>query len=163
MPLRTRTLLALSLCAPPALASGCGGDVGGASPPLHPVAPAGGRLRLRHRGDSSGSAARCPGATSIRPTTTVTVDGAGCELTERWDALPERWAEWRYCVTGDTWRLSVVTDHHEFFGQVQECSPLLRARRSPPRKMKVGFRWTDRCRAPAPPRWRGARWSRSSR
>ena len=70
-------------------------------------------------------------------------------MTERWDALPERWAEWRYCVTGDTWQLRSVTDHHEFFGQVQEDSYRCSGRRVPrPAQIKEGFRWTDRCRAP---------------
>ena len=90
-----------------------------------------------------------PGRLRYGPASTVTVDLSGCDLTERWDALPERWAEWRYCITGDTWQLRSVTDHHEFFGQIEENSYRCSGRRVPrPAQIKEGFRWTDRCRAP---------------
>ena len=74
-----------------------------------------------------------PGRHRYRATSTVPVDLSGCELTERWDARPERWAEWRYCITGDTWRLQSVTDHHEFFGQVEENAYRCSGRRVPRR------------------------------
>ena len=90
-----------------------------------------------------------PGRLRYRATSTVGVDLSGCDLTERWDARPERWAEWRYCITGDTWRLRSVTDHHEFFGQIEEYSYRCSGRRVPrPALIEEGFRWTDRCRAP---------------
>ena len=90
-----------------------------------------------------------PGRLRYGPASTVAVDISGCDLTERWDALTERWAEWRYCITGDMWQLRSVTDHHEFFGQVEEYSYRCSGRRVPrPAQIEVGFRWTDRCRAP---------------
>ena len=90
-----------------------------------------------------------PGRLRYRATSTVAVDFSDCDLTERWDARPERWAEWRYCITGDTWRLESVTDHHEFFGQVEEYSYRCSGRRVPrPAGIAQGFRWTYRCRAP---------------
>ena len=52
---------------------------------------------------------------------TIEVELSGCDLTERWEARPERWAEWRYCITGDTWRLRSVTDYHEFFGKLERA------------------------------------------
>jgi hypothetical protein len=89
-----------------------------------------------------------PGRLRYGPDSTVAVDLSGCDLTERWDALPERWAEWRYCVTGDTWRLESVTDHHEFFGQIEEHAYRCSGRRVPrPDRIADGFTWTDRCRA----------------
>jgi hypothetical protein len=89
-----------------------------------------------------------PGRHRYGATSTVTVGISDCELTERWDARPARWAEWRYCVTGDTWRLQSVTDHHEFFGQIEETSYRCSGRRVPrPAQIEPGFEWTDRCRA----------------
>jgi hypothetical protein len=89
-----------------------------------------------------------PGRLAYPATTTITVDRVGCELSERWDAGPERWAQWRYCVTGGTWRLRGVTDHHEFFGRVERYSYRCSGRRVPrPGRIAEGFRWTDRCRA----------------
>ena len=43
-----------------------------------------------------------PGRLSYPSTTTITVDSFGCTLSERWEARPERYAEWRYCVEGAT-------------------------------------------------------------
>ncbi len=89
-----------------------------------------------------------PGRHDYSSTSAIAVGRSGCDLTERWDARPERWAEWRYCVTGDTWQLRSVTDHHEFFGQVEETAYRCSGRRVPrPARIKQGFRWTDRCRA----------------
>lgn len=89
-----------------------------------------------------------PGRHRYGPRSTITVDVSGCELTERWDGTPERWAEWRYCVEGDEWQLRSVTDHHEFFGRVEEYSYRCSGRRVPrPAQVPEGFRWTDRCRA----------------
>jgi hypothetical protein len=81
-------------------------------------------------------------------TTTVTVEAFGCTLSERWDARPERYAEWRYCVTGRTWRLRSVTDYHEFFGNAQRRVYRCSGRAVPrPAAIRPGFEWTDRCRA----------------
>ena len=89
-----------------------------------------------------------PGRNRYEAKSTIRVDLSGCELTERWDARPARFAEWRYCITGDTWRLQSVTDHHEFFGQVEENDYRCSGRRVPrPALIKQGFQWTDRCRA----------------
>ena len=92
--------------------------------------------------------ARSPVAWPIRRTTTITVERSGCTLTERWEARPERYAEWRYCVTGTTWRLRSVTDYHEFFGNAQRRAYRCSGRAVPrPARIEEGFRWTDRCRA----------------
>jgi hypothetical protein len=129
-------------------ACGCGGGSDDAS---SPAAPAGTQPQGVYRYATSGSeqiGGALPGRHRYGPTTTVTVDLSGCDLTERWDAGPQRWAEWRYCVTGDTWRLESVTDHHEFFGQVEEYSYRCSGRRVPrPAQIEQGFEWTDRCRA----------------
>jgi hypothetical protein len=80
-------------------------------------------------------------------TSTVTVSPEGCGFSERWEPRPERSAEWRFCVDGTRWRLAVLLDYHEFFGQ-----PVMQrfACRGPfvPRgpTVPIGFRWTDRCR-----------------
>lgn len=89
-----------------------------------------------------------PGRLSYPPTTTIAVNSFGCTLSERWDARPERYAEWRYCVTGETWRLRSVTDYHEFFGNAQRRAYRCSGRAVPrPAQIDEGFRWTDRCRA----------------
>ncbi|MGH2979886.1 MAG: hypothetical protein ACRDLQ_09665 [Solirubrobacterales bacterium] len=89
-----------------------------------------------------------PGRLRYPPTTTITVERYGCTLSERWEARPERYAEWRYCVTGATWRLRSVTDYHEFFGNAQRRVYRCTGRAVPrPARIEVGFRWTDRCRA----------------
>ena len=41
----------------------------------------------------------------------------GCGFSERWEPRPERSSEWRFCVDGERWRLAVLLDYHEFFGQ----------------------------------------------
>lgn len=89
-----------------------------------------------------------PGRLSYPATTTITVDSFGCTLSERWEARPERYAEWRYCITGETWRLRSVTDYHEFFGNAQRRAYRCSGRAVPrPARIPEGFRWTDRCRA----------------
>src|SRR4051794_22895901 len=47
----------------------------------------------------------------------VSVTHDRCGFRERWQPRPERWAEWRYCIDGDRWRLVTQLDYHEFFGQ----------------------------------------------
>jgi hypothetical protein len=89
-----------------------------------------------------------PGRLSYPGNTTITVNRFGCTLSERWEARPERYAEWRYCLTGDTWRLRSVTDYHEFFGNAQRRAYRCSGRAVPrPAQIEAGFRWTDRCRA----------------
>ena len=89
-----------------------------------------------------------PGRLSYPRSTSITVERFGCTLSERWDARPERYAEWRYCVTGETWRLRSVTDYHEFFGNAQRRAYRCTGRPVPrPAGIEQGFRWTDRCRA----------------
>ena len=126
--------------------TGCGDDSGGETP----ATPEGVQPEGVYEYATTGSeriGGPLPGSHRFRPTSTVAVDISGCDLTERWDALPERWAEWRYCLTGDTWRLDSVTDHHEFFGQIEEYSYRCSGRRVPrPARIRQGFTWTDRCR-----------------
>jgi hypothetical protein len=89
-----------------------------------------------------------PGRLAYPPTTTITVERFGCTLVERWEARPERYAEWRYCITDATWRLRSVTDYHEFFGNAQRRAYRCSGRPVPrPARIETGFRWTDRCRA----------------
>jgi hypothetical protein len=77
----------------------------------------------------------------------VTVTPDGCGFSERWEPRPERSSEWRFCVDGARWRLALLLDYHEFFGQpvVQRfaCRGPLVPR---PPTVPLGFRWTDRCR-----------------
>jgi hypothetical protein len=89
-----------------------------------------------------------PGRLSYPRTTRITVERYGCTLSERWDARPERYAEWRYCITGTTWRLRSVTDYHEFFGNAQRRAYRCSGRPVPrPARIRDGFSWADRCRA----------------
>ena len=127
---------------------GCGGDSGGDSQPKRPAGVQPDGVYEYSTGGFEQIGGPLPGRNRYRTTSTVRVDISGCDLTERWDARPERWAEWRYCITGDTWRLESVTDHHEFFGQIEENSYRCSGRRVPrPARIGQGFRWTDRCRA----------------
>jgi hypothetical protein len=144
LPARTLLTTAFLLLA----LTGCGDDAGEGSAPAAPqgVQPEGVYEYSTAGGERIGGP--LPGTHRFRATSTVAVDVSGCDLTERWDALPERWAEWRYCVTGETWRLESVTDHHEFFGQIEEYSYRCSGRRVPrPDRIQQGFTWTDRCRA----------------
>jgi hypothetical protein len=145
MPLPRSVLIALAFALGVA---GCGDD----PQPAAPVAvPAGAQPAGVYEYATEGSeriGGPLPGSHRYGPTSTVRIDVAGCGLTERWEAIPERSAEWRYCITGTTWRLESVTDHHEFFGQVERNSYRCSGRRVPrPAQIEAGFRWTDRCRA----------------
>jgi hypothetical protein len=81
--------------------------------------------------------------------TSVSVAKQGCDLIERWDALPERWSEFTSCVVGSRWRLLSLVDFHEFFGESLEQRYDCRGRFVPrPAIIPTGFRWTDNCRAP---------------
>jgi len=139
----------LLVCLLAALAAGCG-DEPDAEPSRRAQPPAVQALGV-YEYDSEGSeriGGPLPGRHAYPPITTITVDKAGCQLTERWDALPERWTEWRYCVTGGSWRLRGVTDHHEFFGRAERYSYLCSGRPVPrPAEIERGFRWADQCRA----------------
>jgi hypothetical protein len=78
---------------------------------------------------------------------TVTIAREGCGFTERWEPRPERTSEWRFCVAGRRWRLAVLLDDHEFFGQLVRQRFICRGPFVPrPTVVAVGFRWTDRCR-----------------
>ena len=128
----------------------CGDDGRRAgSAPAQPVAARSRRASTGTRPRaSSGSAARCPGASRIRARRRSQSRRYGCTLSERWEARPERYAEWRYCITGATWRLRSVTDYHEFFGNAQRRAYRCSGRAVPrPERIEPGFRWTDRCRA----------------
>lgn len=48
------------------------------------------------------------------PRTTLTVSPSACGLNFRWDALAERWLQWRLCGGGAAWRLEGITDLHKF-------------------------------------------------
>ena len=78
---------------------------------------------------------------------TVTVSPLGCGFSERWEPRPERSSEWRFCVDGKRWRLAVLLDYHEFFGQPVTQRFTCRGPLVPrPPTVPIGFRWTDRCR-----------------
>ena len=80
-------------------------------------------------------------------TSTVTVTLTGCGFTERWEPRPERSSEWRFCVDGQRWRLALLLDYHEFFGQPVQQRFSCRGPFVPrPTVVSIGFRWTDRCR-----------------
>ena len=140
--LAASTLVALSLGA-------CGDGDGGPEPPARPDArtqPAGIYRYATEGFERIGGP--LPGRLAYPATTTITVERSGCTLSERWEARPERYAEWRYCVTGTTWRLRSVTDYHEFFGNAQRRAYRCTGRAVPrPARIEEGFRWTDRCRA----------------
>jgi hypothetical protein len=150
MPISARFRLTLVACALAALSpAACGDEDGGADRPARPVArtqPAGVYEYTTAGFERIGGP--LPGRLAYPRTTTITVERFGCTLSERWDARPERYAEWRYCVTGDTWRLRAVTDYHEFFGNAQRRAYRCRGHAVPrPDRIPDGFRWTDRCRA----------------
>jgi hypothetical protein len=139
----------LVACALVVVSLGACGDDGENEPPSRPVAntqPAG-----TYRYETEGFeriGGPLPGRLSYPRTTTITVERYGCTLSERWEARPERYADWRYCVTGTTWRLRSVTDYHEFFGNAQRRAYTCSGRAVPrPARIERGFRWTDRCRA----------------
>jgi hypothetical protein len=78
---------------------------------------------------------------------TVTVERGGCGFSERWQPRPERVTEWRFCSDGRRWRLASLFDYHEFFGQAVTQRFSCRGPLVPrPPFVRIGFRWTDRCR-----------------
>ena len=132
-----------------AVLAGCGD--GSSEEPQEPTRPAGVQPQGVYRYATEGFeriGGPLPGRLRYPATTTITVEAFGCTLSERWEARPERYAEWRYCVTGRTWRLRSVTDYHEFFGNAQRRVYRCSGRAVPrPAAIRPGFRWTDRCRA----------------
>lgn len=150
MPAPRHFCAALAACAllAPSLGA-CGDGDGGREPPPQPDAqtqPAGVYRYATEGFERIGGP--LPGRLAYPATTTITVERSGCTLTERWEARPERYAEWRYCVTGTTWRLRSVTDYHEFFGNAQRRAYRCSGRAVPrPARIEEGFQWTDRCRA----------------
>jgi hypothetical protein len=140
----------LTACSLAALAlAGCGGD--GDEPPAREkpavaVQPAGVYRYATEGFERIGGP--LPGRLRYPAVTTIAVRSSGCTLSERWEARPERYAEWRYCITGTTWRLRSVLDYHEFFGNVERRAYRCSGRAVPrPEAIAAGFRWTDRCRA----------------
>jgi hypothetical protein len=144
---RPGTLIA---CALAALAlAGCGSDGDEAAAPAKPalaVQPTGVYRYATEGFERIGGP--LPGRLRYPAVTTIAVRTSGCTLSERWEARRERYAEWRYCVTGDTWRLRSVLDFHEFFGNVERRAYRCSGRAVPrPDAIAAGFKWTDRCRA----------------
>jgi hypothetical protein len=141
--------MTLRFCAAVAVAlaiAGCGGSGDEASPPQAPAdAQPLGVYSYATRGFERLSAAVTSENTYPR-TSTVTVARAGCGISQRWEPRPERSAEWRFCVRSTRWRLDVLLDYHEFFGQAVPQDFTCRGRfvpRAP--TLPIGFRWTDRC------------------
>ena len=144
--LRSAALAACALLLAPLSACGDEDPVKKAPPPAEAVQPEGVYAYATEGFERIGGP--LPGRLAYPVTTTIAVERSGCILTERWEARPERYAEWRYCVTGTTWRLRSVTDYHEFFGNAQRRAYRCSGRPVPrPSRIRDGFRWTDRCRA----------------
>jgi hypothetical protein len=148
-PSRHARVAAAACAAAGLLLVACGGDANEVAEPAKPAAvvqPTGVYRYATEGFERIGGP--LPGRLSYPATTTIAVDSFGCTLEERWEARPERYAEWRYCVTGETWRLRSVTDYHEFFGNAQRRAYRCSGRAVPrPARIPEGFRWTDRCRA----------------
>jgi len=147
---RLHSCVTLAACTAVALSLGaCGDKDGGQERPARPVTktqPPGVYRYATEGFERIGGP--LPGRLSYPRTTRITVERYGCTLSERWEARPERYAEWRYCVTGATWRLRSVTDYHEFFGNAQRRAYRCSGRRVPrPSRIPERFSWTDRCRA----------------
>ena len=142
------TLRSLAAAATAALAlAACGdSDGGNSSPERPPDAQPLGEYTYETRGFERLRAAVSTRHTYPR-TSTVTVAETACGVSERWEPLPERSAEWRFCVESKRWRLDALLDYHEFFGQAVpqnfSCEGPL-APRAP--TLPIGYRWTDRCR-----------------
>src|SRR5688572_25759970 len=149
MPALNHLCAALAACVLVLCLGACGGEDAGTEPPAPPPAqtqPAGVYRYATEGFERIGGP--LPGRLAYPATTTIAVAHSGCTLTERWEARPERYAEWRYCVTGTAWRLRSVTDYHEFFGNAQRRAYRCSGRAVPrPARIEEGFRWTDRCRA----------------
>lgn len=144
--LRSAALTACALLVASLSACGDEGPVQKAQPPAAAAQPEGVYRYATEGFERIGGP--LPGRLAYPATTTIAVERSGCTLTERWEARPERYAEWRYCVTGTTWRLLSVTDYHEFFGNAQRRVYRCSGRAVPrPARIEEGFRWTDRCRA----------------
>jgi len=146
---RASLVAALSCAALTAGVAACGES--GSDPEPRPTRPEGVQPQGVYRYATEGFeriGGPLPGRLRYPSTTEITVEAFGCTLSERWEARPERYAEWRYCVTGRTWRLRSVTDYHEFFGNAQRRVYRCSGRAVPrPAAIRPGFRWTDRCRA----------------
>jgi hypothetical protein len=148
-PMNSSRLCCIALASLALLPIACGDEDGGKGPASRPAAAAQpeGVYRYATQGFER-IGGPLPGRLTYPRTTTITVERYGCTLSERWDARPERYAEWRYCITGATWRLRSVVDYHEFFGNAQRRAYRCSGRAVPrPNRIQVGFRWTDRCRA----------------
>ena len=147
--MRASLVAAMSCAALAAGVAACGES--GSDPEPRPTRPEGVQPQGVYRYATEGFeriGGPLPGRLRYPSTTEITVEAFGCTLSERWEARPERYAEWRYCVTGRTWRLRSVTDYHEFFGNAQRRVYRCSGRAVPrPAAIRPGFRWTDRCRA----------------
>jgi hypothetical protein len=87
--------------------------------------------------------------------TTITVQPGGCGVTQRWQALEERWDAWTSCEEHDGVRLGSFTGYHRFFGEGTTdewvCSGAPRPVRAAP-----GTTWSTTCvQESAPTVWTG--------
>jgi hypothetical protein len=67
---------------------------------------------------------------------TITVTGADCGVSLRWQVLDGRSTEWTYCVTEDGWELASQDERHTFFGTTESTTytcegTLIRPREQP--------------------------------
>src|SRR4051794_9863124 len=94
----------------------CGGSGGGATSAAPPAADS----SLQPRGTYTSATRGFEQLSAVFASrhdyprsSTVGVTRSGCGFRERWQPRPERWAEWRYCVSGKRWRVQTQLDYHE--------------------------------------------------
>jgi hypothetical protein len=143
---RQSPLAALAAAALALAACGGPGSSGGGEQPKAGGTPPEGEYSYTSRGFERLSAA-VAAQNNYPRRSTVTVTPGACGFSERWEPRPERSSEWRFCVDGSRWRVALLIDYHEFFGQpvVQRftCRGPLVPR---PPTVPLDFTWTDRCR-----------------
>jgi hypothetical protein len=131
----------------------CGGDKSsaGKDPAAAAVAPGALPPLGRHFYDTRGYErvhAVLTSRLSYPRRSTVTYRRAGCGFSERWAAGTRRSTTSQYCLEGGGRRLRGLVDAHGYAGQPFElrytCTgPVV----PPPRRLRPGSAWTDRCRA----------------
>jgi len=129
----------------------CGSDDPDEPPPPNPrtaFEPAPGRYSYATRGFETVDAL-LGSRHSYPPRTRTTVAHKACGYTERWLPRRERRLQFDYCVTADgSRRLKAVDDIHEFFGYPEALHYVCKGEPVPAlARVKIGFRWTDRCKA----------------